>query len=133
MKNGDLIGAYYHSLDDKNRIIIPAAYEALKGEVLYSILNSDETISLYPDLSSIEESLFPVLDDVKVDADKRINLGKQISSLLSKYKKIEKIAILGKKDHIDLVIDKNLDSYLEKNNFERLSVENKKLVLVRKK
>ncbi len=133
MKNGDLIGAYYHKLDTKNRIIIPALYEAKKGDVLYSILNSDETISLYPTLASIEERLFPALDDVVVDSQRRINLGKQISSLLSEYGKIQKIAILGKKDHLDLVIDRNIDSYLEKNSFKKISEENSKLVLVRKK
>lgn len=133
MINNLFIGSFFHSIDEKNRIQIPANYKPEKDDELYALLEVDGVISLYTDIAMIDEVLYPALDSVKVDNNHRINLGKQLLAFTEKYGQIKNVGILGKNDHFDIIIDKELDKHIKEIGLEKITNDNTKFVLAKKR
>lgn len=122
------VGQSIHSLDEKNRLVLPAKYRSQLSSTIYVSLDLDSSLSIYSDDIYIEKAeRINQLSDFNKEsrALKRIffanscqvNLDKQgrimIPDFLLKKVKIEKeVAVVGAFDHIQLFSSKVIDDLL---------------------
>ncbi|HOE54145.1 MAG TPA: division/cell wall cluster transcriptional repressor MraZ [Bacilli bacterium] len=122
-------GTYYHSLDAKGRLVVPARFrETLKDlKTLYILQGFDGAISVYPEeayhqeLSFLEaqnfknadarayiRTIYASIEELEVDAAGRITLPVRIQK---KYDIGQKVIVIGVGDHLEIWDEERYLSY----------------------
>ena len=134
-----LFGSCLHTLDEKNRLVIPSRMRGEIGTHLYIMKGFDGALSIYPESSFIKLSeelnslSFNKKDSrsfiraqlatvVELDLDK---MGRVVipGSLLNKYNISKEVVVLGAVNHIEVWDAKAYKEYEEEaeSNFENIA------------
>lgn len=129
-------GSYAHSLDDKNRLVIPSKMRSEIGSRLYIMKGFDGALSVYTEKGyeklaaefekydfntkvnrSYLRAQFFSAEELVVDNANRVILP---GKLLEKYNISKTVVVAGAGDHIEIWDSKAYEVYMEEanNNFE---------------
>lgn len=132
-------GSYYHTLDVKGRLIVPAKFRLQLGEKCYILKGYDGSLSVYKEsdfskyLVSLDELPFAKKDardirrialssvsELEIDKQGRVQLP---SALLVKYAIGRNVVVVGVSDHIEIWDQAKWEQYLKDNekDFEEKS------------
>ncbi len=133
------VGQFEHSLDEKNRIVLPAKFRSQLSSTVYISLDLDSCLSIYSEATYLKKAEYIAsLDDFDQASRslKRVffantyegsvdKVGRlMIPALLLKKAKINKeVSIVGAFDHLQIFSSELLDSSLEKEekDYEKLA------------
>lgn len=120
-------GSYAHSLDDKNRLVIPSKMRNEIGTRLYIMKGFDGAISMYPekafaklmdefnslpfnkkDARSYLRTQLATTSELEIDKAGRVILP---NTLLSKYSISKSVVVIGMGDHIEVWDSKQYEAY----------------------
>ena len=124
------VGQSIHSLDNKNRLVLPAKYRSQLSSTIYLSLDLDSCLSLYgedvyqkkaekinslsdfdKDSRALKRIFFANSYEVNMDKQGRIMIP---NFLLAKAKIEREVAIVGAFDHIQLFSSKIIDNLLDR-------------------
>lgn len=111
MKESLIVGTITKNIDDKNRICLPAEYDA-KVENLYAILY-EKYMSIYSEnviqsCFNLSEDDYSTIEILSVDKSRRMSLNEK---LINMYKIKKELLLIGKNNHFDIVSYDNLNDY----------------------
>ena len=120
-------GSYAHSLDEKNRLVIPSKMRSEIGSRLYIMKGFDGAISMYPekafeklmnefnslpfnkrDARSYLRTQLATTSELEIDKAGRVILP---SNLLDKYSISKSVMVIGMGDHIEVWDIKTYEAY----------------------
>ena len=120
-------GSYSHSLDDKNRLVIPSKMRSEVGARLYIMKGFDGAISMYPEkafeklMNEFNQMPFTKKDarsylrtqlastsELEIDKAGRVIVP---SNLLEKYSISKSVMVIGMGDHIEVWDSKVYEAY----------------------
>lgn len=134
-------GSFLHSLDDKNRLLIPSRLRGQLGSKLFIMKGYEGSLSIYPDeqfqkylakletlpyeskLSrDIERITLSSVYELEIDKVNRIQIP---TALINKYAISKEVVVVGVLDHIEVWSKDKWEEYLKKNEgeFEEKSEE----------
>lgn len=134
-----LFGSYEHTLDDKNRVVIPARMRGEIGTHLYIMKGFDGAVAIYPEVAFTK--LMEELTNLPFNkSDSRTFLRAQLATvseldldkigravlpsiLLKKYNISKNVVIIGAGDHIEVWDAKAYEKYEAEaeQNFEKIA------------
>lgn len=123
-----LMGTYYHSLDEKNRLIIPAAFRKSLGQEFVITQNLDHCLSLYPqeEWKKLRDALdtLPKISSKTARDLKRFLLGNSENQQIDKQGRIviaerlrtfaglkKELTLIGVDDHVEIWDQKAYEEY----------------------
>jgi MraZ protein len=133
------VGQSIHSLDNKNRLVLPAKYRSQLSPTIYLSLDLDSCLSIYSeevyskkaekintlsdfdkDSRALKRIFFANSYEVVMDKQGRIMIP---NFLLEKVKIEKEVAVVGAFDHIQLFSNKIIDGLLEQDesSYEELA------------
>ena len=133
MKESLIVGVINRSIGQKNRLCLPAEYEAVR-ENLYAILY-EKYMSIYSenvlkDKFELSEDDYSTMEILSVDGGRRTIIN---DKLLNLYNIKKDLLLVGKNDHFDIVSIENLEDYNKEKKNDKILKNNYDIVLVRKK
>ena len=127
-------GSFVHSLDDKNRLLIPSRLRGQIGSKLFIMKGYECSLSIYPEeqfqkylakletlpyeskLSrDIERIALSSVYELDIDKVNRIQIP---TALINKYAISKEVVVVGVLDHIEVWSKDKWDEYLKKNESE---------------
>ena len=132
MKVSLIVGVINRSLGQKNRLCLPAEYEAA-SENLYAILY-EKYMSIYSEnvlknKFELSEDDYSTMEILSVDGGRRTIIN---DKLLNLYNIKKDLLLVGKNDHFDIVSIENLEDYNKEKKNDKILKNNYDIVLVRK-
>ena len=133
------VGQFAHTLDDKNRLVLPAKFRSQLSSTVYLSLDLDCSLSLYSEeMYKAKAGKISALDDFDKEsrALKRVFFANSFEAsidkqgrlmippfLLSKAKIAKDVVVIGSFDHIQIFAKDVLDNKLpeEEENYEDLA------------
>ena len=127
-------GSFVHSLDDKNRLLIPSRLRGQIGSKLFIMKGYEGSLSLYPEeqfvkyltklenlpyeskLSrDIERIALSSVFELEIDKVNRVQIP---TALINKYSISKEVVVVGVIDHIEIWSKDKWESYLKDNEAE---------------
>lgn len=124
-------GSFVHSLDEKNRLLIPSRLRAALTNKIFIMKGYEGSLSLYPEgtfekylakLQSlpfesktsrdIERIALSSVFELDIDKVNRIQIP---TALINKYKISKEVVVIGLLDHIEIWSKEKWNKYLEEN------------------
>lgn len=134
-------GSFEHTLDNKNRLLIPSKLRGELGEKVFIMKGYEGSLSIYPNESfqkyltkleslpyesrtsrDIERIALSSVYELEIDKVNRIQIP---TALVNKYKLSKDVVVIGLIDHIEIWSIEKWNQYLKDNedNFEEKSEE----------
>ena len=134
-------GSFEHTLDNKNRLLIPSKLRGELGEKVFIMKGYEGSLSIYPNESfqkyltkleslpyesktsrDIERIALSSVFELEIDKVNRIQIP---TALVNKYKLSKDVVVIGLIDHIEIWSLEKWNQYLKDNeeNFEEKSEE----------
>ena len=127
-------GSFAHSLDDKNRLLIPSKLRSHLGTKLFIMKGYEGSLSLYPEdefekyltklqnlpyesktSRDIERIALSSVFELDIDKVNRIQIP---TALINKYKISKEVVVVGLLDHIEIWSKEKWEKYLDDNESE---------------
>ena len=124
-------GSFVHSLDEKNRLLIPSKLRAALTNKIFIMKGYEGSLSLYPEGSfekylaklqslpfesktsrDIERIALSSVFELDIDKVNRIQIP---TALINKYKISKEVVVIGLLDHIEIWSKEKWNKYLEEN------------------
>ena len=124
-------GSFVHSLDEKNRLLIPSRLRAALTNKIFIMKGYEGSLSLYPEGSfekylaklqslpfesktsrDIERIALSSVFELDIDKVNRIQIP---TALINKYKISKEVVVIGLLDHIEIWSKEKWNKYLEEN------------------
>ena len=134
-------GSYEHSLDNKNRLLIPSKLRSELGSKLFIVKGYEGSLSIYPEAAfsryleklqslpyesklsrDIERISLSSVFELEIDKVNRVQIP---TALVNKYSLSKEVVVLGVIDHIEVWSKDKWEKYLKDNeaSFEEKSEE----------
>lgn len=124
-------GSFVHSLDEKNRLLIPSRLRTALTNKIFIMKGYEGSLSLYPEGSfekylaklqslpfesktsrDIERIALSSVFELDIDKVNRIQIP---TALINKYKISKEVVVIGLLDHIEIWSKEKWNKYLEEN------------------
>lgn len=124
-------GSFVHSLDEKNRLLIPSRLRAALTNKIFIMKGYEGSLSLYPEGSfekylaklqslpfesktsrDIERIALSSVFELDIDKVNRIQIP---TALINKYRISKEVVVIGLLDHIEIWSKEKWNKYLEEN------------------
>ena len=127
-------GSFKHTLDDKNRLLIPSRLRGQVGSKLFIMKGYEGSLSLYPEAEfekyltklaslpyesktsrDIERISLSSVFELEIDKASRVQIP---TALVSKYSITKDVVVVGVLNHIEVWSEKKWNEYLKDNEAE---------------
>lgn len=127
-------GSFKHTLDDKNRLLIPSRLRGQAGSKLFIMKGYEGSLSLYPEAEfekyltklaslpyesktsrDIERISLSSVFELEIDKASRVQIP---TALVSKYSITKDVVVVGVLNHIEVWSEKKWNEYLKDNEAE---------------